>query len=187
MRACVCACVRVCVCACVRVRVRCPLVRGAPVDPAAPKKMSEVLLTAEGRPPRPPSYSPFFFFPAPINKKTRARLPAPVPPRKYTGPSRAGGAWKARPCFGRACASRGAGRQSPPRRRPPLRKSSPIRLFFSPFAGAGLACARSSPSPPAEMASTTVYVGNVEATVDEFTLQSIFENCGAVVGVRLAG
>ena len=37
------------------------------------------------------------------------------------------------------------------------------------------------------MASTTVYVGNVEATVDEFTLKSIFENCGAVVGVRLAG
>jgi hypothetical protein len=35
--------------------------------------------------------------------------------------------------------------------------------------------------------STTVYVGNVESTVDEFTLKSIFENCGAVVGVRLAG
>jgi hypothetical protein len=35
--------------------------------------------------------------------------------------------------------------------------------------------------------STTVYVGNVESTVDEFTLKSIFENCGAVIGVRLAG
>ena len=43
------------------------------------------------------------------------------------------------------------------------------------------------PSCSRSMASTTVYVGNVEATVDEFTLKSIFENCGAVVSVRLAG
>jgi hypothetical protein len=30
-------------------------------------------------------------------------------------------------------------------------------------------------------------VGNVESTVDEFTIKSIFENCGTVVNVRLAG
>lgn len=35
--------------------------------------------------------------------------------------------------------------------------------------------------------STTCYVGNVESTVDEFTLKSIFANCGEVMNVRLAG
>ena len=35
--------------------------------------------------------------------------------------------------------------------------------------------------------SSTVYVGNVESKVDEFTIKSIFQNCGAVTNVRLAG
>jgi len=30
-------------------------------------------------------------------------------------------------------------------------------------------------------------VGNVESNVDEFTIKSIFQNCGAVTNVRLAG
>lgn len=35
--------------------------------------------------------------------------------------------------------------------------------------------------------SSTVYVGNVESNVDEFTIKSIFQNCGTVTNVRLAG
>ena len=41
--------------------------------------------------------------------------------------------------------------------------------------------------PPLPQASNTVYVGNVESTVNEFTIKSIFENCGTVTNVRLAG
>lgn len=37
------------------------------------------------------------------------------------------------------------------------------------------------------MADRTVYVGNVGATVDESMLRSIFENCGLVTQVRMAG
>lgn len=37
------------------------------------------------------------------------------------------------------------------------------------------------------MADRTIYVGNVGATVDEFMLRSIFENCGFVKQVRMAG
>lgn len=40
---------------------------------------------------------------------------------------------------------------------------------------------------PTLQATNTVYVGNVESTVDEFTIKSIFENCGTVTNVRLAG
>ena len=44
------------------------------------------------------------------------------------------------------------------------------------------------PPPPLPLQATnTVYVGNVESTVDEFTIKSIFENCGTVTNVRLAG
>lgn len=40
---------------------------------------------------------------------------------------------------------------------------------------------------PQNQLSSTVYVGNVETNVDEFTIKSIFQNCGAVTNVRLAG
>lgn len=33
----------------------------------------------------------------------------------------------------------------------------------------------------------TVYVGNVDAEVDEATLRAVFENCGYVTQVRIAG
>ena len=46
---------------------------------------------------------------------------------------------------------------------------------------------RPYPHPLPMQADRTVYVGNVGASVDEFILRSIFENCGFVTQVRMAG
>lgn len=46
---------------------------------------------------------------------------------------------------------------------------------------------RPCPHPLPMQADRTVYVGNVGASVDEFILRSIFENCGFVTQVRMAG
>lgn len=44
------------------------------------------------------------------------------------------------------------------------------------------------PAVPLEDARTrTVYVGNVDASMDESVLRALFSNCGTVTSVRVAG
>ena len=37
------------------------------------------------------------------------------------------------------------------------------------------------------MDQRTIYVGNVTSTVDESAMRSVFDNCGTVTSVRIAG